>query len=69
VLDHRKIHMVPLKKFAFVALLSLSSGLPPAIAAHNDPADVAAIREIGEAFHTSWGGNPLGPRDVASGPY
>jgi len=45
--------MSPLKAFAFVALLSLTSALQPAIAAHNDPKDVAAIREVVEAFRTS----------------
>lgn len=45
--------MSPLKAFAFVALLSLSFGLQPALAAHNDPKDVAAVREVVEAFRTS----------------
>ena len=45
--------MSPLKNLAFIALASLSASLQPAIAAHNDPKDVAAIREIVEAFRTS----------------
>ena len=45
--------MSPLKKLAFIALVSLSTSLQPAIAAHNDPGDVAAIHQIVEAFRTS----------------
>lgn len=45
--------MAPLHKLAFVALLLLSGGLQSALAAHNDPEDVAAVREIVEAFRTS----------------
>ena len=45
--------MAPLKKFALVTLLSLSAGLQPAMAAHNDPEDVAAVREVVEAFRLS----------------
>ena len=45
--------MSPLKKLAFASLLLLSSSLQPALAAHNDPKDVAAIREVVEAFRTS----------------
>lgn len=45
--------MAPLKKLALVALLSLSAGLQPAIAAHNNPEDVAAVREVVEAFRLS----------------
>jgi len=45
--------MSPLKNLAFVVLLSLSPGLHPALAANNDPKDVAAIREVVEAFRTS----------------
>jgi hypothetical protein len=45
--------MSPLKNLAFVALASLSASLQPAMAVHNDPGDVAAIREIVEAFRTS----------------
>lgn len=45
--------MRPLKRLAFIALLSLSPSLQPALAAHNDPGDVAAIREVVEAFRTS----------------
>jgi len=45
--------MVPLKKLALVALLSLSAGLQPALGAHNDPEDVAAVREVVESFRLS----------------
>ncbi|MFC3715057.1 nuclear transport factor 2 family protein [Luteimonas soli] len=45
--------MSPLKKLAFIALVSLSTSLQPAMAVHNDPGDVAAIRGIVEAFRTS----------------
>lgn len=45
--------MSPLKAFAFAAMLSLSSVPRPAIAAQNDPKDVAAIRDVVEAFRTS----------------
>ncbi|CAN7487698.1 nuclear transport factor 2 family protein [Pseudoxanthomonas sp. LjRoot143] len=38
---------------ALTLALSLSIGLQPAMAAHNDPKDVAAIREVVEAFRTS----------------
>ena len=42
--------MSPLRKLAFIALVSVSISLQPAMATHNDPGDVAAIREIVEAF-------------------
>ena len=45
--------MSHLRTLAFIALVSLSISLRPAIAGHNDPGDVAAIREIVEAFRTS----------------
>lgn len=45
--------MSPLKKLAFIALLSLSPSLQPALATDNDSEDVAAIREVVEAFRTS----------------
>ena len=45
--------MSPLRAFAVVALISLSPALQPALAADNDPKDVAAIREVVEAFRTS----------------
>ena len=45
--------MSPTRKLAFAALLLLSSSLQPALAANNDPEDVAAIREVVEAFRTS----------------
>ncbi len=45
--------MSPIKKLAFACLLLLSASLQPALAAHNDPKDVAAIREVVEAFRTS----------------
>ena len=45
--------MSPLKRLAFAALLVFSSSLQPALAAHNEPKDVAAIREVVEAFRTS----------------
>ena len=45
--------MSSLRAFAFVAMLALSFGLQPALAAQNDPKDVAAIREVVEAFRTS----------------
>lgn len=45
--------MSPLKKLAFIALVSVSTSLQPAMAAHNNPEDVAAIREIVESFRTS----------------
>ena len=45
--------MSPLRAFAVVALLLLSPALQPALAADNDPKDVAAIREVVEAFRTS----------------
>ena len=45
--------MSPLRALVFVAVLTLSFGLQPAIAAQNDPKDVAAIREVVEAFRTS----------------
>ncbi|WP_202845209.1 nuclear transport factor 2 family protein [Luteimonas saliphila] len=45
--------MVTLKMLALVALLSLSAGLKAAPSAHNDPQDVAAVREVVEAFRLS----------------
>ena len=45
--------MSPLRAFVCVALLALSFSLQPAIAAQNDPKDVAAIREVVEAYRTS----------------
>ncbi|TYT26722.1 nuclear transport factor 2 family protein [Luteimonas viscosa] len=45
--------MSPLKKIAFITFVLLSASLQPAVAAHNEPRDVAAIREIVEAFRTS----------------
>ncbi|MFT4178442.1 MAG: nuclear transport factor 2 family protein [Thermomonas sp.] len=45
--------MAPLKKLALVALLSLSVASQSTLAAHNDPKDVEAIREVVEAFRTS----------------
>lgn len=45
--------MSPLKKLTFASLLLLSSSLQPALAAHNDPKDVSAIREVVEVFRTS----------------
>lgn len=45
--------MVLSQKLALVALISLSAGLQPALAAHNDPDDVAAVREVVEAFRLS----------------
>jgi len=45
--------MSSLRAFVFVAMLALSFGLQPAIAAQNDPKDVAAIHEVVEAFRTS----------------
>ncbi|MCR6664139.1 MAG: nuclear transport factor 2 family protein [Luteimonas sp.] len=45
--------MAPLKKLALIVLLSLSVSLHPAFAAHNDPEDIAAIRDVVEAFRTS----------------
>lgn len=44
---------VTLKKLAFAALLLLSSSLQSALAAHNVPEDVPAVREVVEAFRTS----------------
>lgn len=40
-------------KLAFAALLLVLSSLQPALAAHNDPKDVAAVREVLELFRTS----------------
>lgn len=40
-------------KLALAALLLFSSSLQPALAAHNDPKDVAAIRDVLESFRTS----------------
>ncbi len=45
--------MAPIKKLALVALLSLSVASQSTLAAHNDPKDVEAIREVVEAFRTS----------------
>ena len=45
--------MTLLQKVAIAAPLSLSACLQPALAAHNDPEDVAAIRDVVEAFRTS----------------
>lgn len=45
--------MSPTRKLAFAALLLLSLNLQPALAANNDPQDVAAIREVVETFRTS----------------
>lgn len=45
--------MPSLHKVAFAAALLLAASLHPAFAAHNDPDDVAAIREVVEAFRTS----------------
>lgn len=45
--------MAPLKKLVLVALLSLSAGLQPALGAQNNPRDVAAVREVVEAFRLS----------------
>jgi hypothetical protein len=45
--------MAPLHKLALVALLTLSAGPQAALGAQNDPKDVAAIREVVEAFRTS----------------
>ncbi len=45
--------MSPIHKLAFVVLISLSVSLQPALAAHNDPKDVAEIREVVEEFRTS----------------
>lgn len=45
--------MKPLLKLALLALLSLSVGPQPALGAQNDPKDVAAIRDVVEAFRTS----------------
>lgn len=45
--------MVHLKMLALVALLSLSAGLQAAPGARNDPQDVAAVREVVEAFRLS----------------
>ncbi len=45
--------MSPLKRLAFAALFLLPSSLQPALAGHNDPENVAAIREVVEAFRTS----------------
>ena len=45
--------MSPLKNLAFFAIAFLSASLQPAMAAQNDPEDVAAIREVVEAFRTS----------------
>lgn len=41
------------RALAFAALLSLSASLQPALAAQNDPEDVAAVRAVVEAFRTS----------------
>lgn len=45
--------MEPLRTLAILALLSLSVGPQPALGAQNDPKDVAAIRDVVEAFRTS----------------
>ena len=45
--------MSPRKAFFFVALLALSFGPQPAMAVQNDPKDVAAVREVVEAFRAS----------------
>lgn len=45
--------MSPLGKLAFAALLLLPCSLQPALAAQNDPKDVAAIGEVVEAFRSS----------------
>ncbi len=45
--------MLTPQKLVLFALLALSACLQPAWAAPNDPKDVAAIREVVEAFRTS----------------
>lgn len=45
--------MVTLKRLVLVGVLSLSASLQPALAGQNDPEDVAAVREVVEAFRTS----------------
>jgi hypothetical protein len=45
--------MSPLKALAFIVVLSLLPSLQSALASSNDPKDVAAIREVVEAFRTS----------------
>ena len=41
------------KTVALAAVILCSSGVQPALAAHNDPEDVAAIREVLETFRVS----------------
>lgn len=45
--------MTSLQKLALFALFSLSAGSQSALGAQNDPKDVAAIRDVVEAFRTS----------------
>ena len=45
--------MTSLKKTALATLIILASGLQPALAKQNDPADVAAIHKVVEQFRTS----------------
>ena len=45
--------MVTVLKVVLLAVLSLLASLQPAMAGHNDPEDVAAVREVVEAFRTS----------------
>jgi len=45
--------MSPLKALVLFLFVSLSTSLQPATAVQNDPGDVAAIREIVEAFRTA----------------
>lgn len=45
--------MTPIKKTVLATLVILASGLQPALAKQNDPADVAAIHKVVEQFRTS----------------